>query len=125
MDIKKNPQEAIVSDDHDHDHVLTISGAKKQYFALLKELENEDIRVKFQADPQPLLRKHGIDFPEITSDVVTDNLPNPEHLRAFREAFEEEAAGFVAENVMRSHAHLVWDLIVGQSALTRKHKKAH
>lgn len=121
----KDPQESLASDDHAYDHVLTIHGRKREYFAFLKELENETVRRDFEADPQPLLRKHGIEFPEITSDVVTDNLPDPARLREFRLAFEQEAAKFEEERVFRSHAHLVWDLIVGQSALTRKLKKDH
>lgn len=104
---------------HDHDHVLTMSGPKREnYFKFLEQLEDDTFRKAFAENPQDHLQQFGIEFGDLTSDIVKGRLPDPAQLREYRLALEEAAA----ESPRTSHGHLIWDFMTGQSPLTRKSK---
>lgn len=103
---------------HEHDHVLTMSGTKKEnYFKFLEALEDDTFRKEFEADPQSKLPEFGIKFDDLTSEIVKDNLPDPAKVNEYRTALER-AAG----SSLTSHGHLMWDFLMGQSPLTKKGK---
>lgn len=95
---------------HEHDHVLTMSGTKQEnYFKFLEALEDATFRKEFEADPQSKLPQFGIKFDDLTPDVVKGNLPEIAKIREYRRALEEAANGSLT-----SHGHLMWDFLTGQ-----------
>jgi hypothetical protein len=88
-----------------------MSGRKQEkYFKFLEALEDASFRTEFQADPQSKLGEYGIEFADLTPEVVKDDLPSPAEIRAFRLALEKDAN----ENPLSSHAHLIWNQLIGR-----------
>lgn len=105
---------------HPYPHVLRIEGVKQRYFKFLESLEDPQFRKDFQANPPGELRRFGIEFDDLTPEIVKDNLPDPARIREYRLALEEDAEDAKKKKILKSHAHLVFDFLTGQSPLTRQ-----